>query len=120
MYLHFCMTQPAIDSKRLAQQLDAAIRRKRMTYKQIAKTSGIEASRISKFCNAEFKRVTPVLKKLCIRLEVPLEDPAANHVEPITNDIFESVRTLVGKSSKKAKAVRRLIQSVELLIKEQP
>lgn len=110
------MTQPKINTQYVAAQLKMAIRRKGLTYKKLSKLSGVEASRISKFCGAHFKRMTPVLKKLCKQLDVKLENEASKSSKGVAEEICKSVRLLIAKSPKKAESIRQLIQSVNRLV----
>jgi len=116
LYLHFCMKQTVVDSKRLARRLEAAILRSGKSYKEIATRTGIDASRVSRFCNGEFKRVTPVLEKLCDKLNVSWKSCIAGSEAHIAQrEVVESIHRLIGKAPEKATAVRRLVRCVELL-----
>ena len=110
------MSKLRINAEDLAKRLDAAIQHRGMTYNQVAKVTGIEASRISKFCNGKFKCISPVLKRLCIELKIPIQDlSVGRNFEAEIEDIVKSIRHLAGGDPAKAKVLRKLFEAVKTI-----
>jgi len=82
----------------------------------IAKAAQIDASRVSRFLNGDFKRLTPVLRRLCSYLGVPVEefvlDSSTSGLSPA---MLEPLRRIVGRDPKKILAANRLLRSLEVL-----
>jgi len=82
----------------------------------IARSAKIDASRVSRFLNGDFKRLTPVLRRLCASLEIPvdefvLDSPASG----FSAEMLGPLRRIVGRDPKKILAASRLLRSLEVL-----
>jgi DNA-binding Xre family transcriptional regulator len=105
---------PRIDSVKLAQRLKRAAGASSVL--EIAKKSKVDSSRVSRFLNGDFKKLTPVLSKVCESLEIRpgdyLLDGSASGVIP---EIFDTLNRIVGRDPRKILAAARLLRSLEAL-----
>lgn len=83
---------------------------------EIARSANIDASRVSRFLNGDFKKLTPVLRRLCSSLAIPVEefvlDSPASGLSP---EMLGPLRRIVGRDPKKILAASRLLRSLEVL-----
>jgi transcriptional regulator with XRE-family HTH domain len=83
---------------------------------EIARDSKVDPSRVSRFLNGEFKKLTPVLKKVCESLDVSPEDYLLDGSAPgITPETFDTLNRIVGRDPQKILAAARLLRSLEVL-----
>jgi hypothetical protein len=83
---------------------------------EIAKLAKVDVSRVTRFLNGDFKKMTPVLRRFCGSLRVPLKefvlDSPASALPP---EMLASWRRIVGQDSERAQAAGRLLRSLEVL-----
>lgn len=83
---------------------------------KIARSANVDASRVSRFLNGDFKKLTPVLRSLCSCLGVSVEEfvlksPASS----LSPAMLVPLRRIVGRDPKKILAVSRLLRNLEVL-----
>jgi hypothetical protein len=117
--LLICMKQFGVKYENLAIAINAAVRRAGGTRKEVAKSIGVDESRLSRFCNADFKRATPVLKKVCDHFEIRLSDYALNGGKPPrwNIEISQSISKLVQKDQRRGKAIKQLLRAIHTILK---
>lgn len=86
---------------------------------EIAAAAKVHPSRVTRFLNGEFKKMTPVLQQVCLTLKIQVRDylidPSPQELPP---DILASLRRIVGRDPTRAAAAGRLIRSLEALTSE--
>jgi len=84
--------------------------------KEVAKSAKMDVSRVSRFLNGDFKKLTPVLERLCVNLRIPLNefllDSSPSTLSP---EILNPLQRIVGRDPKKILAASRLLRSLEVL-----
>jgi transcriptional regulator with XRE-family HTH domain len=84
--------------------------------KEVAKSAKIDVSRVSRFLNGDFKKLTPVLERLCFNLHIPLNEFLLDSLPPsLSPEILNSLQRIVGRDPKKILAARRLLRNLEVL-----
>jgi len=83
---------------------------------EIARSAKMDGSRVTRFLNGDFKKLTPVLRRLCASLGVPVENflldsPASG----LSAEMLGPLRRIVGRDPKKILAASRLLRSLEVL-----
>jgi hypothetical protein len=108
------MHHPKVNTEALGASLKKAAAGKMP--KDIARSAKIDPSRVTRFLNGDFKTLTPVLRKLCATLGVPVERYL---LQPRDFMISEALLTplyrIVGKDPKKIRAAARLLRCLETL-----
>src|SRR5688572_13471829 len=80
LFYIIAMRHQLVAIHKLTERLRQAARDK--THSEIAAAANVDPSRVSRFLNGEFKKMTPVLKKVCGALKISidsflLEEPRA-------------------------------------------
>lgn len=108
------MKHNRVDIGKLAQTMQRAAKGKLPA--EIAAAAKVHPSRVTRFLNGEFKKVTPVLRRVCASLSVSVDkfllDAPALDLPP---DILSSLRRIVGRDPARAAAATRLLRSLEVL-----
>jgi transcriptional regulator with XRE-family HTH domain len=118
MQIIFCKSAMSrhhnINVEKLVQRLKKAVGARSVS--EIAKSAKIDNSRVSRFLNGDFKKLTPVLRRLCKTLHIPLnefhQDATSSSLSP---DIMKAMQRIVGRNPKKILAARKLLQNLEIL-----
>lgn len=113
------MKHERVDVEKLRHHLRKAVGAK--PSREIAAAAKVDPSRVTRFLNGEFRKMTPVLKRLCASLKIRVDEfliqrPAAS----LPPDILKSLRRIVGRDPVRAAAATRLIRSLELLTSRTP
>ena len=123
MSLHTCklifaisqMRHQRVNVERLARRLKMAIGSTPPA--QIARAAKIDPSRITRFLNGDFRKMTPVLGRLCSSLNVPVDkfliDPPASD---FSAELLGPLRRIVGRDPKRIRVATRLLRSLEALV----
>lgn len=83
----------------------------------LAKSSKIHPSRVSRFLNGDFKKLTPVLVQFCEALRVSWTDlteppPSAN----LSPELIASLNRIIGRDPSRIRSTTQLLRSLEALI----
>lgn len=113
------MKHDRVDVEKLTHHLRKAVGAK--PAKEIAAAAKVDPSRVTRFLNGEFRKMTPVLKRLCESLKIRVDEfliqtPASS----LPPDILTSLRRIVGRDPVRATAATRLIRSLEVLTSRNP
>jgi transcriptional regulator with XRE-family HTH domain len=108
------MRHHRVNIEKLARRLKQAAGTKAPA--EIARAAKIDPSRVTRFLNGDFKRVTPVLRRLCSSLKVPVEEflldsPALG----LSAEVLGPLRRIVGRDPRRILAASRLLRSLEAL-----
>ena len=109
------MRHQRVNIEKLAQRLKRAAGKR--TPAEIARAARIDPSRVTRFLNGDFKKVTPVLRRLCSMLKIPVEEflldsPALG----LSAEVLDPLRRIVGRDQKRVLAASRLMRSLEALV----
>jgi len=113
------MKHVRVNVERLAWRLRQAVGTKPLV--EVAAAAKVHPSRVTRFLNGEFMRMTPVLKRVCSALNIPVEEflekvPAAE----LPPKILITLQRIVGHSPARAAAATRLLRSLESLTIDNP
>ncbi|MGO9199165.1 MAG: hypothetical protein ACLQM8_01330 [Limisphaerales bacterium] len=113
-FYNFAMQHQRVNFEKLARRLKMAAGSRRAA--EIARAAKIDRSRVTRFLNGDFKKLTPVLGRLCSSLGVPVEEfvvdsPAAG----LPEEMLRPLRRIVGRDPKRMLAAGRLLRSLEVL-----
>jgi len=108
------MKHQRVNVRKLTQRLRQAVGRKSPV--KIAAAAKVDPSRMTRFLNGEFRKMTPVLRQVCSTLKVPVDEflldaPASE----LPTEILVSLRRIVGRDPARAAAATRLLRSLEAL-----
>ena len=108
------MHHPKVNVEKLASSLKRAAGAR--PYAEIARSANIQASRVSKFLNGDFKAMTPSLERLCATLSVPPEKFLLNSPPSVFSaEMLNPLRRIVGNDPKKIRVANRFLRSLEAL-----
>ena len=83
---------------------------------EIADAARVDRSRVTRFLNGEFRRMTPVLKKVCSTLQISVDEFLLDGLAPdLPPDILACLRKIVGRDPMRAAAATRLFRSLQAL-----
>jgi transcriptional regulator with XRE-family HTH domain len=115
LFINFAMKHERVNVQKLTKRLRQAVGRKSPA--EIAAAAKVDPSRVTRFLNGEFRKMTPVLKQVCSTLKIPVDefllDSPASELPP---DILVSLRKIVGRNGERAAAATRLFRSLEVLV----
>ena len=111
---NFAMKHDRVDIEKLTQRLRQAAGSK--SPGEIAAEAKVDPSRVTRFLNGDFRKMTPVLRRLCGSLNIPvdkflLEAPGRD----LPSNVLSSLRKIVGRDPARAAAAIRLVRSLEVL-----
>ena len=108
------MKHEAVDVKELTRCLKRAAGSKSPS--EIAKSAKVEVSRVSKFLNGDFKKLTPPLSRLCASLGVKADEYLITAPPlKLSPEILGSLRKIIGRDARKMAAAAKLFRNLELL-----
>jgi transcriptional regulator with XRE-family HTH domain len=90
-------------------QLRATMKRNKWTQMHLAERFKVDQSRISRICAGRFKRVTPLVEKLCEYAHI--ETKALGQESALPKDVETAVRRLLDGSADSKRAVIRLLNA---------
>lgn len=109
------MKHPSVKKEQLARRLQKAAGVTSRTL--IAQRAKVDVSRISKILNGDFKRMTPVVMRICKTLNVPWKDCVVNPgARSLPREIIVVLQRIVGRDARKERAAKRLVRSLEILM----
>jgi hypothetical protein len=108
------MKHHKINAEEISRRLKIAVGKRAVS--EVAKTAKIDVSRVSRFLNGDFKKLTPVLRQLCNSVGISLRetspDPRGRDLSP---ELLAPLRRIVGRDPDKIHAATRLLRSMEAL-----
>lgn len=107
------MTHQKVNVGKLVERLVKAANGKSPS--ELARSSGIDPSRITRFLNGDFKKLTPILKSLCENLDVQWVDLLDPPASDICSELVASLSRIVGQDPNRIRATRGLLRSLEVL-----
>lgn len=112
------MKHQRVNVRALTRRLQQAIGNKSPA--EIAATAKVDPSRVTRFLNGEFRKMTPVLNKLCSTLKIPVNEFLLD-VPPsgLAPAILLTLQRIVGRDPARAAAASRLLRSLEVLAGDQ-
>jgi len=106
------MKQPPLNSSKLARDLKGRIRKQRLSYVDVAKIAKVDASRVSKICEGQFKRLSPVVKRVCDALAAKPETFLVNQSVPAPADLIADINRLISGNPDRARALQKILRIV--------
>ncbi len=106
------MNQPLVDAPKLAHHLKKIILKQKMSYAAVAKVARVDSSRISKICDGRFKRLSPVVQRICDVLKTKPEKFIVEESMPALDDLLTDINRLIRRSPARAKALQKILRIV--------
>ena len=80
----------------------------------IAAAAKVDPSRVTRFLNGDFRKLTPVLRQVCLTLKISVDEflldaPASE----LPTEILVSLRRIIGRDPARVAAATRLIRGLE-------
>ena len=86
---------------------------------EIAAAANVDPSRVTRFLNGEFRKMTPVLRRVCSSLSIPADEYLLDTpVSELPPDALLSLRKVVGRDPARAAAATQLLRSLEVLARD--
>jgi len=107
------MKHPKVNVTKLVERMKKAVGTTKPT--DLAKKTNLDVTRISRFLNGDFKKVTPVLTKFCKSLGVQWNDLLDFPPTALSPELVASLRRIVGADPNRIRVTTRLIRTLEVL-----
>jgi len=107
------MKQPRLNVSKLTQDLTRRIRDKKLDYVQVAALAKVDASRVSKICDGNFKRLTPILRRICIAVGTNPEAFLETKSTRVPIDLSSDIERITRGIPARARAVQQILRIVQ-------
>jgi hypothetical protein len=92
--------------------LTRRIRGKKLDYVKVATLAKVDASRVSKFCDGNFKRLTPILRRVCMAVGTNPEAFLETKSTRVPVDLAADIDRITHGIPARARALRQILRIV--------
>jgi DNA-binding Xre family transcriptional regulator len=106
------MKQPRVNVKALSQAIAQKMRDKKLGQIDLAKKAGVPPDRVSRFCDENFVRLSPILEKICQKLGLNSQDYLSHKEAPLSNGLILKLHHSLSGNVTKQRALQRILKAL--------